>query len=246
MAFPTVYPALLSALSANQVPTELSGSGYARAAGVALAYDQVGGIITVPGFSFGPATAAWAAAVYVGLFDAASGGNLLMSWPIDSIVVASGATYTVGVTKIATGVLAPAVAAGAQVGALLNSDADATAGVALAYNAAAQTFGAAALAGVPTVLPYAATVTVNGAVNANFATTLTGNMTMDAENMAAGNRYSIELAQDSVGGHTLTLGAGFKTAGGAPTLSTVASAIDRYSWLNDGTTNWGVLEKAYA
>jgi hypothetical protein len=249
--------ALGSALSANNVLTELAASnGYARQP-VQVNYDPVAGVMSVSGATFGPdVTSAWSAATYAAIFDASSNGNMIASFPIPSTTLAVGQSYTVpsftatlnGTAKgyfVGGGLMPPGTVMGTITDLLATglTGAIMTSGPAsLAYSAA----GALSASSVVVQLAYAPTVTPNGALGTTFDITLTGNLTLNPPAGAVpGTSYRFFLTQDGTGSRTLTLGTGFKTAGGAPTLSTAANAVDRYTAFYDGTTFWGDLFKAF-
>lgn len=80
----------------------------------------------------------------------------------------------------------------------------------------------------PVTATYAASVALNMASGANFAVTLTGNLTLaNPTNAKPGQTGIIALAQDATGSRTISFGTTWKFAGGtAPTLTTTASAVD--------------------
>ncbi len=256
MAFTTLlsgYGALGSAISASGVLTELSGNGYARPA-VTLSYDPVAGVIAYSGadFSF---TGGSTAAIVFAVYDASSGGNLALYWTVPTFTMAAGVSLnlpagTVALVKQAATQVTPALLPLEPSGVFQLGN---LTGTTTAVYSGAPPFAlsaAGAWSAVPplTVLTYAATVTPNAATGGpRFSVTLTGNLTLDVPSSpVAGTEYIFELIQDGTGSRTLTLGTGFKSAGGAPTLSTAASAIDVYRAVYDGTTFLGVLSKAYA
>jgi len=52
----------------------------------------------------------------------------------------------------------------------------------------------------------------------------------------SGANYTLKIAQDGTGGHTVTWNAIYKFAGGtAPTVSVGAGAVDVFRFLYDGT-----------
>jgi hypothetical protein len=239
------YAALLSAISANGTPTELAVSnGYARQA-VTVYYDATTGNMLYSGVDFGPGTGTWTAAVALGIYDASSGGNLALSWPV-SFTGASGTSFNVpggGIQSATHKALATVTLPGTVLGT--NSGVNVTTGpVPLTLSSANAWSGAPPLS----VLTYAATVTPNAATSGpRWTMTLTGNLTLSIPtNPVAGQEYVWEFIQDGTGSRTLSLGTGFKTAGGAPALSTAAASIDLYRAVYDGTTFMGVLSKAYA
>jgi hypothetical protein len=72
--------------------TELSGSGYARAA-VTLTQVAPGQIVILPGETFGPATAAWATATQYAIIDGT--GNIIFIWMLRSpFTLAAGNTHS--------------------------------------------------------------------------------------------------------------------------------------------------------
>lgn len=83
-------------------------------------------------------------------------------------------------------------------------------------------------AGVPVQVPYTATVTLDLAAGTDFEIDpLTGNLTL-ANPAVIPPRWSgtILLPQDATGGRTISYGSAFKIAGGTPTASTAANAVD--------------------
>lgn len=83
-------------------------------------------------------------------------------------------------------------------------------------------------AGVPVQVPYTATITLDLTVGTDFEIDpLTGNLTL-ANPAVIPPRWSgtILLPQDATGGRTISYGSAFKIAGGTPTASTAANAVD--------------------
>jgi hypothetical protein len=242
------YAGLLSAISANGTPTELASSnGYARQP-VTVYYDSTTGGMLVGGVEFGPGTGAWTAAVAAGIFDASTGGNLVMSWPIASFAGASGTSCNIpGFGLKATGgkALGTITPAGTVLGAMNPGGVLVTSGPAALNLSSTNAWSAAPPL---SALVYGATLTPNAATSGpRWFVTLTGNLTLNVPtNPVAGQEYIWEFIQDATGSRLLTLGTGFKTAGGAPALSTAAGAVDIYRAIYDGTTFYGVLSKAYA
>jgi hypothetical protein len=76
--------------------------------------------------------------------------------------------------------------------------------------------------------------------------TLGGNRTLAISNAIAGASGILVVTQDGTGSRTLTLPAGSKAPGGAPTLTTTAGAIDVLSFYYDGTTYFWTVGKAFA
>ncbi len=76
-------------------------------------------------------------------------------------------------------------------------------------------------------IPYSATITPNSALGINFDTVLAGNATLaNLANPVPGESGRIRVTQDATGSRTLAYGGNWKFAGGAPTLSTTANAVD--------------------
>lgn len=71
--------------------------------------------------------------------------------------------------------------------------------------------------------------------------TLAGNRTLsNPTNMKAGNTYVLTVKQDATGSRTLAFGSNYKWPSGvAPTLSTAANAVDKFSFISDGTNMFG-------
>lgn len=82
-------------------------------------------------------------------------------------------------------------------------------------------------AAAPVILADAATVAIDGDTGINFNLTLGGNRTLaNPVGMKPGQSGRIRVTQDATGGRTLGFGANWRFAGGDPTLSTAANAID--------------------
>jgi hypothetical protein len=91
------------------------------------------------------------------------------------------------------------------------------------------------------------TVTVNYFSGTVQTATLTGNITINTNNvtnMPTGGTVTLILTQDGTGSRTLT--SNIKFAGGSKTLSTAAGAIDTVSIYNDGTNLLAALVKGYS
>jgi hypothetical protein len=83
----------------------------------------------------------------------------------------------------------------------------------------------------PVALTDGATIDSDFNAGRVFAVTLGGNRTLaNPSNQAAGQSGIIIVKQDATGSRTLSYGTNYKFAGGAPTLSTAASAIDVISY----------------
>ncbi|QOC54124.1 hypothetical protein [Caulobacter vibrioides] len=97
-------------------------------------------------------------------------------------------------------------------------------------------------------LTYAATVAVDLAAGLNFTLTLTGNATLGAPtNVKPGSSGVIVVKQDAAGSRTLAYNTAWKFAGGVPSLSTAANAVDVISYYADSTgTLYCTLSKAFA
>lgn len=84
-------------------------------------------------------------------------------------------------------------------------------------------------------------VTLNLANGNVFNVTMTGNVTFTFSGATNGRAcsFSLYLRQDGTGGRTVTWPASVKWSGGAPTLTTTASAVDILVFETlDGGTNW--------
>lgn len=77
---------------------------------------------------------------------------------------------------------------------------------------------------------------------------LTANLTLNNPiNLSAGQSGMITLPQDSTGGRTITVGSFWKFPGGAPTLSTAASAVDAIAYeVRSASYIFATLLKAFA
>lgn len=100
-----------------------------------------------------------------------------------------------------------------------------------------------------TTLTLAASVTWN----CNFLQTATLTLgattpTLTPSGHVAGGTYILILKQDATGSRSILWGSGFKWAGGptAPTISTAANAVDILTFVSDGTSLYGVAQKAFA
>ena len=98
------------------------------------------------------------------------------------------------------------------------------------------TFGAKATAqawtkaqtGTPVTLTDGANIAVDASAGNNFRVTLEGNRTLNnPTNLTDGWTFNIMVKQDATGSRTLAYGNKYAWAGGAPTLTTTASARDQ-------------------
>lgn len=262
----TPYLGLLTALSASGVPTEQGGNAYARAA-TNLTYDPVSNSIAVSeGATFGVSgSGSWTASVDGAIYDASSGGNMLLDFAINSAVVTTAAPLSLPGFSIQClpGIFnSGSVPANTQIGTipagspLGNAQAVAVySGVALKFTpAVGSTSASIAAAGTaaPVNLTYAATTNIDfskapsGEVPAAFAITPTGNVTFTTSNLPAGQFFELLITQDATGSRTGTFPTAWKFVGGSKTLTTTASATDKVTGYFDGTTAWCELNKAYA
>jgi hypothetical protein len=76
--------------------------------------------------------------------------------------------------------------------------------------------------------------------------TLGGNRTLSITGAVAGCSGTLVVIQDGTGSRTLTLPSGSLGIGGAPVLSTTASAKDVLAWVYDGTNYFWTIGKAFA
>jgi hypothetical protein len=66
-------------------------------------------------------------------------------------------------------------------------------------------------------------------------------------NMVNGGTYILRVTQSSTGNNALTYGTAYKwPAGAAPLLSTANNAVDILTFVSDGTSMFGVIQKAFA
>ena len=88
------------------------------------------------------------------------------------------------------------------------------------------------------------TLSVDATSATIFTMTLTGNLTMNAiTNVVTGTNATFVITQDGTGGRTLT--SSWKFAGGAKTLTTVATATDMISVFYDGSTYYASLSRGF-
>lgn len=92
--------------------------------------------------------------------------------------------------------------------------------------------------GTITALTDGATITPDYATANNFSVTLGGNRTLaNPTNLTAGQSGVIVITQDGTGSRTLAYGSYWKfSSGGAPTLTTTASAVDVLAYYVESTT----------
>jgi hypothetical protein len=80
--------------------------------------------------------------------------------------------------------------------------------------------------------------------------TLASNTQIGITGLSTGQTVTLIIRQDATGSRTASFtsdtSTAVKFAGGTPTLSTAASAIDIVKIYNDGTDLLGKIEKAYA
>jgi hypothetical protein len=94
------------------------------------------------------------------------------------------------------------------------------------------------------------TITTDCALAPVHTVTLAGNTQFVITNLGTGQTVTLIITQDGTGSRTASFGTDGSTAvkfpGGAPTLSTAASAIDVVTIFNDGTNYLGNIAQAYA
>ena len=99
-------------------------------------------------------------------------------------------------------------------------------------------------------LTSSSTITVDCGLGPIHKVTLATNTGFVISNLGTGQTVTLIITQDGTGSRTATFGTDGSTAvkfsGGAPTLSTAASAIDVVTIFNDGTNFLGNIAKAYA
>ena len=82
--------------------------------------------------------------------------------------------------------------------------------------------------GTPVTLTDGANIAVDASAGNNYRVTLEGNRTLDnPTNLTDGWTFNIMVKQDAVASRTLAYGNKYAWAGGAPTLTTTASARDQ-------------------
>lgn len=94
----------------------------------------------------------------------------------------------------------------------------------------------------------AATIAWNLETAQVAAVTLSANRALGAPtNMKSGGTYILFVIQDATGTRTLSYDAAYKFPGGNdPVLSTVANSIDIITFVSDGTSMYGAIQKAFA
>jgi hypothetical protein len=93
-------------------------------------------------------------------------------------------------------------------------------------------------------LTYGATITPNWSNGSVQKVTLTGNATFAAPtNMVAGSSLTFIIVQDATGSRTGTWNGSYKFAGGTPTLTTTANAVDVVNVFYDGSLYLASISK---
>lgn len=105
--------------------------------------------------------------------------------------------------------------------------------------------------GVEVIAASGTSKTLDCSISSAKKVTLTGNCTFTFTGATSGTVASLELVlvQDGTGSRTVTWPSSVKWSGGAPTLTTTASAVDRVVCTSyDGGTTWygDLIGKAYA
>ncbi len=85
------------------------------------------------------------------------------------------------------------------------------------------------------------TVDLDWSAEDNFVLTLTGNTTLTFSNDSNAQTITIVIAQDGVGGHTLTLPTILWAGGTAPTPSSGASEVDVYTVIKRNGSLYGSI-----
>jgi len=83
------------------------------------------------------------------------------------------------------------------------------------------------------------TIDLDWSAEDNFVLTLTGNTTLTFSNDSNAQAITIVVAQDGVGGHTLTLPTILWSGGTAPTPSSGASEVDVYTVIKRNGSLYG-------
>ena len=258
MALLSGYLAIGSAF-ASGVLTELSGNAYARQP-VVVQYDNVTGIVTVPGAAFPTATGTWTAGTYAALYDAVTVGNLLFAWPNATPAIVSGATasvptlvltLTAPLANSATAVLPRATIGTTPIlgSSGITTTQAVTSGIAtLSYTAAT---GALAASSTVKTLTDAASITVDASTASYFTVTIAAvGRTLVLTNGTNGQIIEVEVVQDGTGSRTITTTTNATWAAATlPTLSTPAASVDllRFTY-NAAAAKWRgeLVGKAYA
>ena len=96
-----------------------------------------------------------------------------------------------------------------------------------------------------TALTSSTGITVDAALSTVHTVTLAHSTTFTISNLPTGGTVTIIITQDGTGSHTGAF-TSVKFAGGTPTLSTDANAIDVVTIFNDGTSKIANIAKAFA
>ena len=101
----TMYLALFTAMSSGETGTgtEVTGGSYARLAitNDATSWSRTSNVITNDNLlEFVTASANWGTATHWALFDASSGGNMLIYGTLDSVVINNGSTFRVAAGQL--------------------------------------------------------------------------------------------------------------------------------------------------
>ena len=96
-----------------------------------------------------------------------------------------------------------------------------------------------------TALTSSSAITVDCSLGNFFTVTLAHDATFTLSNFSTGQAIAIKITQDGTGSRTGAF-ASTKFAGGTPTLSTDANAIDVVTIFNDGSNKIATIAKAFA
>ena len=97
-----------------------------------------------------------------------------------------------------------------------------------------------------TTLTDSTTISWDVSVNQSAMVTLGGNRTLSPSNMKAGASYTLIVKQDGTGSRTLAYSNCKWPGGTVPVLSTTAASVDILTFISDGTSLFGVCQKAFA
>jgi hypothetical protein len=234
-------PAASGANAGDELPTNQSGTTRKLTRAQIVAGLATSGAITSSGLTMATARILGRTTASTGAVEELSAGTGIS---ISGGTIAATNNGTVTSIVAGTGLTGGTITTSGTVAADVATDTNIRAGTADKLVASAGLYSAAA----PVTLTDGATITPDFQAGRVFTVTLAGNRVLaNPTNQVAGQSGMIVVSQDATGSRTLSYGNAWKFPGGAPTLTTTASAVDIISYYVQASgTIRATISKAFA